>query len=620
MARRIDLRTVRSFFFSLSLGATALAFTPGAKEAPPPDLVERFRAQIAFLADDRLEGRGVGSKGLDVAADYIADRFKEIGLEPAGDGGTYFQSFPMTLQRTQTDRSRFVFVDREPVPALHKDFEPYSFSSDDAFTGDVVFCGYGIIAPDRQRDDFAGADVTGKVALMFVGEPPSWADENGFPSKHAMLRNKVYNAKDRGAVAAIFVNTKPPVDGADRLPEFSTDDPDEYGLPAFHLARSIADERIKAGGLGSLDELQTKLDGGAVASGWVAHLQASGQMAFEKRTAQARNVLGLLRGEGPLAEEWVVIGAHYDHLGLRRPMARTFKEGQLVAAPTEPAIHNGADDNASGVSGVIEIARMFKADTAKPRRSILFVAFSGEEAGLHGSKFYTQTPREPLDKTVAMLNLDMVGRLDPTKNKVEVFGVATAAEFASILDRAAVPLGLSIASGVDEGGRSDHAPFVRKQIPALHFFSGQHSDYHKPTDDTDKINAEGGARIAMLIHRTAREIADYDSRFAFIAPKKPAEGERGPAPSYKVVMGLAPSYSDDGKPGMGVDAVNSDGPADLAGMKAGDRIIRIADKKIANIYDYMAATRNNKPGDEVEVVVVRDDKEITLKVKLAGAR
>lgn len=590
-----------------------------AADATADDLVRRFQEHIDYLADDQLEGRGIGTKGIELAADYISRQFSQCGLSPAGDNGTFFQSFPMTLHRELTDRSRFEFVGDGVPRRRNVDFIPLSFSSDDAFEGDLVFCGYGIVNHERKFDDFEGVNLDGKVAVMLMGEPPAWADANGFPTKHAMLRNKVYNAKDRGAVAVLLVNQTPAESEEDRLTPFHTEDPDEYGLPAFHVSRAMIDEKLARMKVDPLTRLQEKLDRGELATSLVPHVRAAGQAGFEKKSTTARNVIGVLKGEGPLANECVVIGAHYDHLGIRRPMSRTFKGGKLVHESTEPQIHNGADDNASGVSGLIEIARLMAGEKTRPLRSVVFIAFSAEESGLHGSKYYVDHPSVPLDGTVAMLNMDMIGRLEPGKNRVEVFGVSTSPEFESMLKRAGDRVGLEIAPGVDEGGRSDHAPFVRRNIPSMHFFSGQHADYHKPSDDSDKINAPDGARITRLVYETACELASRDARPAFQMVETKKKDDPGPLPTYRVVMGIAPSYTDDGQPGMGVDGVNPEGPADLAGMKAKDRIIRIGGKKIANIYDYMASTRNNKPGDVVEVVVLREGKEITLKVVLAGS-
>jgi len=581
-------------------------------------LEQRFHDHIDYLASDKLEGRGVGSPGIELAADYIADQFADIGLEPSGDDGTYFQTFPLTLHRTLTDESRLAFDGDKIERRQGTDFIPFNFSSDDGFSGGVVFCGYGITNPDKTFDDYKDIDLTGKVALMLDGEPPSWAGDDGQPTRHAMHREKVYNAKDRGAVAVLFVSPKPAEGESDRLTEFIAEGADAYGIPAFHITRAFADDRLTAARVGSLDELQQKLDAGGYGSSQLAHVQASGKAGFKKTSAPTRNVLGIRRGTGPPADEFVIIGAHYDHLGIRKPMKRKFKAGKLLADDAGPQIHNGADDNASGVSGLIEIARMFAA--APPKRSILFIAFTAEESGLHGSKYYIDHPSAPLEKTAAMLNMDMIGRLKPGDDHVQVFGVQCGKGFMEVLEPAGRSVGLAIAPAVDEGGRSDHATFFRKQIPSLHFFSGNHSDYHQPGDDSDKINAAGGAKITKLVYETARSLADRDSRPEFQVIKSEKKEQPAGTTTFRVVMGLTPNYADDGKPGMAVDAVSSEGPAELAGMKAGDRIVRIGGKSVANVYDYMAATRNNKAGDVVDVVVLRDGREQTLKVILASAK
>ncbi|MEK7757234.1 MAG: M28 family peptidase, partial [Planctomycetota bacterium] len=357
-------------------------------------LEQRFQAHINYLASDELEGRGVGSRGIELASDYIAGQFASIGLEPAGDDGTYFQTFPLTLHRTLTTESRLAFSGDKVERHQGTDFIPFNFSSDDGFSGGVVFCGYGISNPDKTYDDYKEIDLTGKVALMLDGEPPSWADENGNPTRHAMHRNKVYNAKDRGAVAVFIVSPKPAEGETDRLTEFVAEGADAYGIPAFHVTRAMADDRLAGVRIGSLDELQGKLDAGGFASGDLAHVSVTGQAGFKKTTAPTRNVLGLRRGVGSLADELVIIGAHYDHLGIRKPMMRKFKGGKLVAEEVRPQIHNGADDNASGASGLIEIGRMFAA-APPPRRGILFIAFTAEESGLHGSKHYIDNPAVP---------------------------------------------------------------------------------------------------------------------------------------------------------------------------------------------------------------------------------
>lgn len=584
-------------------------------------LERRFQEHIDYLASDELGGRGVGTPGIELAAAYIAGEFERMGLAPAGDDGTYFSTFSLTLNRELTDECRLAFSGDSEPRQVNVDFVPFSFSSNDAFEGGITFCGYGIAVPEKEYDDFDGVDLEGNVALFLRGEPARWADADGYPTRHASLRNKIYNAKDRGAVAAVFVNQKPEDGEADPLAPFRGRGADAYGLPAFQITRAMADEMLAAGGMASLDELQERLDAGSHASGWLAHTTMSGQAGFKKITAPTRNVLARLEGAGPDANEYVVIGAHYDHLGERVPMMRRFKAGKLVSVEEKPQIHNGADDNASGVSGLIEIARLF-VEGEPPNRSILFAAFSAEESGVHGSNHYIDHPAVPLEDTVAMLNMDMIGRMKRGRSSLEVFGVRSGAGLEEILREEAEELGLDALPTAYTGGRSDHGPFVRKQIAGMHFFTGHHADYHKPTDDPDRINARAGAKVARLVYRMGRRIAALETRPAFVEVKPPKRKDKGdgPMPTYRVVMGLAPGYADDGEPGMKVEAVTPEGPADVAGMQAEDRIIGINDKPVANIYDYMAATRNNDPGDAVVVVVLRDGKEVTLQVTLAPAR
>ncbi len=587
-----------------------------------PSPSKRFKNHVEFLASDTLGGRGVGSQGIEKAAEYIAEEFQKIGIEPCGQGDDYFQSFSMTMQRSLTPGGRLEFGTEGQSLQQERDFIPMSFSSDGEFSGKVAFCGYGIVAPERNRDDFAGIDPRGRVLLIFTGEPPSWSDKNGFATRYAMLSDKIYNAKDRGALAVLFVDPAPEKGEDDRLAPFDSEDPDEYGLPAFQLRRAAVDAELKRIAAPTLLELEARLNadkGTGAHSMDLAGTRSSGRAAFRANVAIARNVVGILHGSEP-ATGSVVIGAHYDHLGIRKPMTRRFKRGKLIRENEAPQIHNGADDNASGVAGLLEIARRFAA-APKPRRNVVFVAFTAEESGLHGSKFYLTQPCEPLEGTVAMLNMDMIGRMPRRSNRVQVFGLDTSAEFRQIVDAAASSLGLTVQPGQDAGGRSDHAPFVRRGIPSMHFFSGHHADYHKPTDDTRKINAAGGVKVAELVYRVAEDLATRSERPTFQQTSHGGfDSASAPTASYKVVMGLSPNYVNDGQPGMGVDGVTSQGPADLAGMKAGDRILRISDKPIANIYDYMAATRNNQGGDVVEVIVLRDGKEKTLKVKLAGTK
>lgn len=596
-----------------------VAVSAGLAGCASDPLAGRFQSHVAYLASDQLGGRGVGSPGIQLAAEYIADELASAGALPGGERGSYYQAFSMPVGRELTEDTKLSVggVDL----ALEKDFIPLGFSSNESFSGAVVFCGYGIDAADEGRDDFAGVNLKGKVALVLRGAPASLEDAGVATTRHAALRTKVYNAKDREAAAILFVSSTDEADG-DALIPLAQRGADSYGLPAFHITRTVAARILSKGGMGSLDEIEERLAAGSTSSGPLAHIAASGSAGFEQVRAPTRNVIGVVRGEGPLADEFVVIGAHYDHLGIREPTMRRFKGGKRVREKRQPEIHNGADDNASGVSGLLEIARMF-AEGPAPKRSIALVAFTAEESGLHGSKHFVDTDIVPMSSVVAMLNMDMIGRMSKKERSVQVFGTGTGEGLAALVERAGRAEGVRIQGIPGAGGRSDHAPFVRKQIPSLHFFTGQHSDYHKPSDDADKVNSRGGAAVTRVVYRVAEQLANRDSRMAYTEPPKIKSALEDAAsedlPTYRVVMGLAPGYAEDGQPGMLVEAVSDDGPAEVAGMKAGDRIVRISDKPVANIYDYMAATRTNNPGDVVEVVVLRDGKELTLSVTLAGA-
>ncbi len=616
LQRTIQGRTTGLWFTSLAIFTIFL--TGCASE-----LEKRFQAHIDYLASDELGGRGVGAEGIEKAAEYIAGYYNQLGVEPAGDDGTYFQSFPLTIKRSLTDECRLRFSDDPAVRLVKRDFIPFHFSSNEKISGPLAFCGYGIVAEDQGRDDFVHIDVKGKVAIMFRSEPPSWSNDNGFPSRFASFRNKIYNAKDRGAVAVLIISQKTQDGTSDDLVKFQAKGSADYGIPAFHVSRAMATWALKRESDDTLDALQERLDAGAYASKDWSKTTVEAYPGFKKIQQLTRNVVGVVRGEGPLANEFVVIGAHYDHLGLAKPMMRKFKKGKLVADSTKPEIHNGADDNASGVAGLLEIAAMFTKAKPRPQRSILFVAFTAEESGLHGSKYFVDQSSNTVENTVAMLNMDMIGRMGRWSNQIQIFGAQSGDSFPVLLAYTAKKAGLILKPTSETGNRSDHAPFIRKEIPSMHFYTGGHSDYHKPTDDAHKINARGGAKVTTMVYDIAHHLAMKQQKPKYQVVKRKKKGQSSDSdnlPTYRVVMGLAPGYGDDGKEGMVVDAVSPDGPAEVAGMKSGDRIIQIGDKKVANVYDYMAATRNNKAGDTVEVIVTRKEKKITLKVTLAPAR
>lgn len=600
-------------FASVTLFLTCSAAVAAEYRTATEMSASAFLSHVDYLASDALRGRGVGDEGIEKAARYIAEQFESCGLKPGGEDGTFFQRFEVKLRPELTDDGFFKVAGVEAKCDRDEEYVPFQFSSDDTFSADVVFAGYGIINEEKNYNDFAHFDVEGKVVLIFRREPPGWADGEDNFTQHAQFQNKVYTVKDAKGAAVLIVDQKPEGDDEPRLTRWGRGGTGgaDYGLPAFHVSRDFAQKLVEAGGLGSLDSLQEKVDKGEFASAALKGVRVEGRAGVKRSTTTTPNVIGILPGKGPKADEYLVIGGHYDHLGEIVP-GRGFGRSERTEEP-EPQIHNGADDNASGTAGVIELAKYF-AKRTDLNRGIAFIAFSGEEIGLLGSKHYVDNPTVPFEKIVAMINLDMIGRLPADSNEVQVFGTKAAEEFDAPLTRIAESRGLVLKGSASAIGPSDHASFYRKKIPALHFFTGLHSDYHRPGDDTDKVNAEGAMAVLGMVQDMAVEIANAESRPTYHEVKERADVGRG---GYRVRMGIYPSYADNDK-GMQVEGVVEDGPAMKSGMKAEDIITRIGETQVRNINDYMGALRNNKPGDEVEVVVIRDGAELTLKVKLEG--
>ncbi len=571
---------------------------------------DSFQRHVNFLAADEQGGRGLGTPGIERSADYIANHLASSGLEPAGDNGTYFQAFEVSLNPKLSGATKLEVVGDDTQPSYKSDFVPFGFSGSGAFEGDVVFAGYGIVNDDQKHNDYAHFAVEGKVVLMLRHEPPTWTDDDSDFTPHAQFSNKIYNAKERGAAAVMIVNRL--TGGDDRLQRWGQGGgAADYGLPAFHVSQDFAGSLLEAGGVSNLQALQDQLDSGKPASEALKGVRVKGNPGIVREKTMTRNVLGLLKGTGPLAQEIVVIGAHYDHLGKAVP--RSARSHNAESTDQIPQIHNGADDNASGTAGVIELAR--KLASQRPlKRSVLFMAFSGEESGLLGSKHFVAHPTVDLKNVVAMLNMDMIGRLADDNNTVQVFGTEAAEGFAEMLESLAKRHKFELKGSASATGPSDHSSFYQKKIPSLHFFSGLHEDYHRPSDDADKVNTDKSVRFLAYIEDVAKSIIDDDRRPVYHYVAAPAQVGASRA---RVRMGIMPSYADDGK-GLGVDAVMENSPAVQGGMKDGDVIVRIGETKVKNIYDYMAALRDKNPGDTVEVEVVRDGKAQTLSVELGG--
>jgi len=477
----------------------------------------------------------------------------------------------------------------------------------------VVFAGYGITAKENGYDDYANINVKGKIVLVLRYEPPPTDEKSPFKtppdySTHSALRVKANNARDHGAVGMILVNLN---NENNRQPELlSTKNSLWRGgnsLVAAQITRRVLETWLAPRGV-SLKELKEKIDRtGKPASMPVPGAIARLQVSLKEDHERAENVIGILPGSDPeLKNERVVIGAHYDHLG--------FGYFGALDRQSEGTIHPGADDNASGTAVLLELARRLAKLPVKPARTIVFVAFSGEELGLYGSRHYIEHTNS-ISAIKAMINLDMVGRL--RENRVTVFGARSGENLSELVNRAARGIGLEITESNDVG-RSDHMSFYSKKIPVVHFFTGTHSDYHRATDTWEKLNFDGMAKISDLVLVTAIEVANRREPLRFVSlPSHPPGSVTGTGRGVRVYLGTIPDYGAVAT-GVRLAGVSSGSPAAQAGLREGDVIVRLDDREIQNIEDLTDALQAHKSGDQVNVVVLRGGAPVTLKATLSS--
>ncbi len=563
---------------------------------------------INYLASDKLEGRFTGSPGAEKAAAFIAKEFKNYGLKPLFKEG-YFQNFPFvsSLELTGNNYLSFNIKGKTFKPGLMEDFITAPFSGKANAEGDIVFAGYGISAPSLNYDDYEGIDVKGKTVLVMRYTPEANNPHSEF-EKFAAYRYKAKVALEKGAAAVIFVNPYFPKDEEDRLMKLTYDMAGGIdSLAAFQIKREIADKLFKADGL-DFKTYQAEIDKDKKPASFTFK-NSNIKLAAEVKQVikDGKNVAGVLEGNDPvLKNQYMVIGAHYDHLG--------YGEIGSLYRGKGPMIHNGADDNASGTAGILELAEKFASMKNQLKRSIIFVSFAGEELGTLGSGYFVDHPPVPLDKMSAMINLDMVGRLND-EHKLIVYGAGTSSGFKALLQKDNGTFNFKLALNDEGYAPSDQSSFYAKKIPVLFFFTGTHSDYHRPTDDADKINSSGEESVVKYVYMIASQIDTLSETPTYIdVPRKDA----GRAMVFRVYVGTVPDYAG-GTDGLKINGVNEGSPAQKGGLKGGDIIIGFGGKKISNIYDYTYALGDFSPGDIVDVVVLREGKKVNLKVEL-GAR
>jgi Zn-dependent M28 family amino/carboxypeptidase len=731
MLYRKSLRLI----LAVSLAASAALAQQRADGPGVPD-VARLRAHINYLASDRLEGRRTGTPGAEEAARYVAAEFKRLGLAPgvtnsitfrpapneiAGAFQGYFQTFPyvagvelgkgnaMTLTTRAADSSaQAATLDLR----VGEDWMPLGFSaSGKVENAPVVFVGYGITDAEQSYDDYKGADVKGRVALAFSGTPDGDNPHARF-TRAGELRFKAAAARAAGASALVLIAREENFKD-DKLAALRYDNAGgDAGLPVVAVSRQAAAKILGLGAATELAEVEKAVrEWGASGQsksevgGYTVTVKRSNELTkgvglsittdVVRKEAPGVNVVGVLEGSDPkLRDEVIVVGAHYDHLG---------RGGDGSLAPREGEIHHGADDNASGTAGLLELARLLSQEREKMRRTVLFIAFGGEEEGLIGSSYYVAHPARPVEQTVAMINMDMVGRLKD--DALTVGGVGTASEWRKWVEEAnrgykvsVDPAGTGVqsntngdgaargqqpadkasgakdskdaknikdakdskdsknvrdakgskaASGADGGppfvitgtdgrvvatatraplfalrlnedgyGPSDHSSFYARKVPVLFLFTGAHEDYHKPSDTADKINYEGEARVLQFAREIVYDLQAADRRPTFTVAKAESNSR---STGFRVYLGTIPTYADSSD-GLKLDGVREGSPAEKAGLKAGDKVVKLAGRDVRNVYDYTQALSEMKAGQEYEVEVVRDGQRLTLKITPAARK
>ncbi len=584
-----------------------------------------FHQHVTTLANPFFEGRAPGSRGLELAGEYLIRHLDDAGLAPAfegPDGPSWRQPFRVPGEtRVLGAEASWSASSRRIEWTPEVDFNPLAFGGNGVAEGEPVFVGYAIEDGPHAYSSFdEDTDLTGKIAIVLRFEPmdqrgrSKWSETGEGWSSAAGLVGKLQALVDRGAEGIVLVN--PP--GADdpRARELMTARNSRMmggrlPVPLIQATPEVVNELVQAGDARarSLMDLRRLADLGDARV--IALPRAAMRIEAEtvREEIETANIGGVLPGSGDLADEWVVIGAHYDHIGYGHFGSRT--------PSLAGTVHPGADDNASGTAGVLLLAESL-ADRARemerPRRSILFLLFSAEEMGLLGSRAFIEEPTADLEDIQAMINMDMIGRLRET---LQVNGVGTGEGLREIVMREARETGVSIRESDSGEVPSDQATFVREDVPVLGFFTGTHSEYHTAYDEAWTVNHAGALRVLDLVEEISWELATESTKLAFVDIASPST-RMGRVGRAKVRLGIAPGNYADTRPGVLVGSVSSDTAAEAAGLQSGDRIIRWGGEELPDVVALMQRLADHKPGDVVRLLVERDGEEIDVDVELTA--
>ena len=539
---------------------------------------DSIHKHIAVLASDSLEGREVGEPGEWKAAQYISGVFTSAGLVPKGDSGTYLQAFDFTKRIKFGPDNKLEVNGVELI--LNEEYQPLHQSATASFNFEnVVFVDYGITVDSSEGDydDYRGKEVSSRAVLIKRYNPDSTVNPHIDFSKYNSFTDKINNALAKGANGIFFYT---PLEQDDTIPSIGPVRVTPKQVPVVFLRRK-AFERL------GLDLTNPQI------------LSAMGQTELIKTRDTGYNVIGYLPSEN---DTTIVIGAHFDHLGWGTD-ASTFRGKERL-------VHNGADDNASGSSAVLELARYFGSHREELKYSLLFCLFSGEEAGLLGSNYFTKNMTVNSQAIRMMINFDMIGRLKDQESGLAIFGVGTAAELGEYF-KTVDSTKIKFAVKETGTGPSDHTAFYNQNIPVLHFFTGAHQDYHKPSDDVELIDIDGTRKVIEFAAETINYFDKLERPLVFQKTIDP-EGGRMRA-TFSVTLGIMPDYIAEVK-GLRIDGVSTDRPAERAGIKAGDVLVEMGGMPIADIYDYMNCLSKFRLHDTTNVVVERGVEKLTLTV------
>jgi hypothetical protein len=519
------------------------------------EIVQYLQEQVGYLSSDELKGRRAGDPGEILASEFIALKFKEIGLTPKGDNATYFQHFTINDGKEISKDNELKLNGK--LLKVGVDFFPLSNSP----------------AATINAESSPSLNEKGQPWMVDLAESIEENKENPHFDVANLLNEKLLKAKEKGASAVIFFNSS----SVDDKIKFDPKDRSEPApLPAAYINNNAQKQYL---------------------SDVSSSFQISANLSISPKIRKARNVIGFLNNNAPYT---IVIGAHFDHLGYGEDGNSMIRTGDL-------GIHNGADDNASGTSSMIELAFLLKNSKSK-QYNYLFIAFSAEELGLNGSKYFVENPTVSLNSINYMINMDMVGRMNDSTKTITVGGYGTSPSWKPMMD-AVKKKDFSIKVDSSGTGPSDHTSFYRKDIPVLFFFTGLHSDYHKPTDDADKINYVGMLKIIRFIQQMI-EADKQDQKLVFT---KTREQQTSTSARFSVSMGIMPDYSYTGS-GVRVDGVSDNRPAKKAGILAGDIVKQLGEHKTSSVESYMQALSKFKKGDKTTTVVLRGEKEFSFEI------